>query len=122
MKTIDVSGMGGGYEHTCQRMLANGRKYLSDNPDFSSELAYKGFEGVTGICIAASIGAKNFDQIILFGIDDCTGAMHQVVVGHLLYIAKHGEEKWLDAFKDRPKRYYEWDGTEQSCPRGSIGD
>lgn len=116
MKTIDISGMGGGYEHVCQRMLANGRKYLAEHPDFSKELGYRQYEGVTGICLATTIGAKNFNQIIMFGIEDATGAMHQAVVGHLLYIAKNGEEKWLEIFKDDPDRIYEWDGTDKTVP------
>ena len=34
-----------------------------------------------------------------------TGAMHQAVINHLMYIQKNGYEKWLEEFKDRKYTY-----------------
>ena len=46
--TIDISGMGGGYERACQLMLKAGIKYLANKPNFVWD--YKGYENVYGVC------------------------------------------------------------------------
>jgi hypothetical protein len=119
MKTIDISGMGGGYENVCQQMLKNGLDWIEANPEKAKELngAYKAYKGIYGVCTAETAIAKEFDQALMKGIDDATGAMHQAVVGHSLYIAAHGKDAWLaEVEKSNPGRTYEWDGTSQSCP------
>lgn len=108
MKTVDISGMGGGYELCCQTMLLRGMAFLAQNPDFTFDKAYSEFKGIYGLCISQSEGAKTLDDVITKGTG-CTGAMHQAVVGHLSYIHKNGYEKWLSRFKDEPGRIYEVD-------------
>ncbi len=122
VKTIDISGMGGGYENECQRMLWNGINYLEANPDIKPNLqkAYSTYQGIYGICTSETEAARRLDKAVMNGIDDATGAMHQCVVGHLLFIAKNGVNKWLDEFKDKPECYYVWDGTAKSCPSTEL--
>lgn len=114
MKTVDISGMGGGYENVCQRMLKNGREFLKKHGELKASL--HGYANIYGVCDVKGEDAEALEKAVMEGIEDCTGAMHQAVMGHLFFIAKSGEEKWLGEFKDTPERIYEWDGTPASCP------
>lgn len=103
--TVDISGMGGGYERACQLMLRAGLKYLENKPNFIWD--YKGFEHIYGLCWSESENAKRLDKVLTKATGgDCSGAQHQAVIGHLCYIHKHGYEFWLKQFeKDRQYTY-----------------
>lgn len=117
MKTVDISGFGEGYENTCQLMLRNGERFFKENPEIAKKAVYKGFSGVTGILNSESLEAKQLDTAILEGNDDATGAMHQIVVSHLMFIMKKGREAWVrELGSKKPGRIFEWDGTVKSCP------
>jgi len=93
-ETIDISGMSGSYEWGCQAMLQAGVKYLSEQPDFHFD--YKGFKNVYGVCWTDTPWGKDLDKAITDAVSgDCTGAMHQAVIAHLIYIHKHGYGAWL---------------------------
>lgn len=114
MKTIDISGFGGGYEATCQKALMNGVRFLKAHPDADWGKAYKGFEGVYGLISPESQIAKDLDKYLGKDIPDClgmTGAIHQAVVSQLLRIAGYGSyDKWIEeAEKAIPDRIYEVD-------------
>ena len=96
-ETIDISGMGGSYEWGCQAMLRAGMKYLKEHPDFHFD--YKGFKNVYGLCWTDTPWGKDLDKALLDAVapDSPTGAMHQAVISHLIYIHKHGYEKWLQS-------------------------
>ena len=97
---IDISGMGSVYEVTCQKMLQRGFEWLSKNKD-NSDLKGHSYKGVYGIFEADSKSAKELSDIITKDTD-CTGAMHQVVMSHLFYIAENGVDKWaLEVKKHR---------------------
>ena len=130
VKTIDLSGMGGHYELTMQRLLWTGIKYLSkiDNQDDI-------FKGTHGLNLKAIQNTSFFgepvakgDTVTLVGVletpeslremekemskavkGDWTGMQHQTVIGHLEQIAKHGYDWWIDQFKNEPKRITEID-------------
>jgi len=93
MKTLDISGFGGSYESGCQKMLTNGLVFVAKEGKTNAE--YTTYENIYGICSADNEDAKVLDAAILKGVD-ATGAMHQAVVNHLLYILKNGYEKWLN--------------------------
>jgi len=97
MKTIDISGMGGGYEATCQAMLIAGMKWLKEHPQFSFN-GYKSFERIYGVVIPPETQlAKELDDTLLAAAQgDCTGAMHQGVISHLAYIHVKGHDAWLE--------------------------
>lgn len=103
-ETIDISGMGGGYERCCQLMLRAGREYLKNERNFAWD--YKQYENVYGICSSKSEEAKKLDTVLLDAAGgDCSGAMHQAVINHLAFIHKNGYEKWLEKGSDRRYRY-----------------
>lgn len=114
MRTIDISGFGGGYEATCQAMLIAGITWLKEHPNFTFE-GYKGYQNVTGIVIPPDTQlAKDLDDVLLKAAqDDTTGAQHQAVISHLAYIQAHGYEKWLeDARHDGGREIIEVNETE----------
>lgn len=96
MKTLDVSGFGGGYEQTCQLMLTRGLVWCSEQMTVQ-DVKYEGYEGVYGVLLPKSEAAKALDSAMLADRIDATGAMHQCVVENLLFILKKGYDAWLAA-------------------------
>lgn len=115
MKTCDISGMGGGYEEMCQRMLHRGIAYLGEQkPPVEMWAKARGVEGIYGVLLTEGEHLEALERFIIREGDDCTGAMHQAVMGHLAYIHRHGHEQWLaELAKHRdPSSFtdYVWDG------------
>lgn len=122
MKTIDISGMGGGYEATCQKMLWNGIRYL-EGGGAKDDIRISSFKNVVGVAICESDAAKALEKAMMEGVDDCTGAMHQCVIGHLLFIAKNGRDAWQAAFNGQPDRFYEIDQTtHEPVAKGEVAE
>jgi hypothetical protein len=123
VKTVNLSGFGGGYENVCQQMLWNGIKAVEERPEWA-ELAFKqmrGLKNVFGLVENNGPEAEELDKKLMEGVDDATGAMHHQVCLVLCFIAQNGREKWLEIIsKDQPDRIFMWDGTEQSCPKGEM--
>lgn len=103
-ETVDVSGFGSGYERACQLMIQAGIKFLKDNEFHFDYYTYK---GVYGICTSDAPWSKKLDDALMEAAGgDCTGAMHQCVIGHLQYIHKNGYDQWLKTAKDERKYTY----------------
>jgi hypothetical protein len=113
MKTIDISGMGGGYEACCQAMFIAGFKWLNEHPDFTFE-GYKAYKNVTGIMIPPKTQlAKELDDVLLkASLNDMTGAQHEGVISHLAYIKRHGYEGWLEDAQKNGREVIEVDEGE----------
>jgi hypothetical protein len=121
MKTMDISGMGGGYEFECQKMFHAGLAFLAKNPGLKYD--FKTFENVYGIISPESDDAKKLEEAVLAATDDCTGAMMQAVIGNLLYVAKHGYDKMIkEVSKKEPDRIYEFDGSIDSIPKTELSE
>jgi len=105
MKTIDISGFGGGYEAGCQKMLINGLKFLNEHPNFDWS-AYKEYRGVFGLTIAESSEAKELDDAVCQDVEP-SGAMHSAVISHLAHINKHGYDAWLAEAEKQGRTLYE---------------
>ena len=118
IKTTDISGMGGDYEATVQKMLTAGLKYLSDHSSFDWK-GYKQFSDITGICLSENEDAKALDKVLLEAANgDCTGAMHQATVNHLAYIAAHSYSAWvahIRKHRNKPGDIYDLDDTEREA-------
>jgi len=96
VKVVSISGFGGGYEATCQKMVRNGLKHVADNPKINPK--YHGYTNVYGLCIGDNDDAKALSDAVCGGFSERegpTGAMHQASITHLFYIMKHGYEGWL---------------------------
>lgn len=131
MKTIDISGMGGHYELTCQKLLWTGIKYLAkiDNQvDIFRGTHGINFKAIQDTSFFGEIPVKKGETIEIHGVletpeslkemekemskavdGDWTGMQHETVIGHLQKIAENGYDWWLEQFKDQPKRIYEID-------------
>ena len=97
MKTIEISGMGEGYEKACQTMLTAGLKFLSDHPKFDWS-GYRSFKGIVGVVMTDTPEAKALDRAMLDAVEKKgggTGAMHQSVIGHLKFIYEHSYWEWI---------------------------
>lgn len=120
MKTIDISGMGGGYENECQKMVWAGIEFLNKEP---GEIFFKQNNNVHGVIDTSHDNrTQRLESYIVNASDDCTGAMVHSCMQHLWFISKNGLDKWLLEFNDQPDRYFEWDGTEKSCPKTDISE
>ena len=93
-ETIDISGMSGSYEWGCQMMLKAGLKFLKEHPDFHFD--YQQYNGVAGIAFTDTPWGKELDKVLDEASGhNSTGAMHQAVINHLMFIHKNGYEEWL---------------------------
>lgn len=106
----EISGFGGGYEAACRRMLQAGLLWLDENPE--AEPQFHGYKGVYGIIREDNDAAKGLTKVIIGACPDATGAMHQAVVSHCLYVRKNGWDKYVETMRktvntgpDRDKEY-----------------
>lgn len=120
MKTIDISGMGGGYENECQKMLQAGIEFLAKEP---GEIKFKQYKNVIGIIDTSEDDrTARLEGYIAKASGDCTGAMVHAVIQHLWFISKNGYDKWLSEFSDSPDRFFQWDGTKETCPKTDLSE
>ena len=105
-KAVDVSGFGGGYEATCQRMILRGRAWLLDHPDFDFSV-YESSPQVFGVVTTKHPMAKELDDCLIRDLD-CTGAMHHGALSMLLKIHENGYDAFIRrAEAEVPDRVYE---------------
>jgi hypothetical protein len=111
-QTIDISGMGGGYEDMCQRMLWRGVAHLAESqPPVGMWEQATQYRGITGIMTTDGAHLKALEAAMIHPDDDVTGAMHQAVMNHLAWIHRHGVEGWLrEAERRDPSRLRTWTG------------
>jgi len=118
-ETVDISGMSGGYEVACQKMLRAGIKYLKEKSDFHFD--YEGFERVYGVCFTETPWGKDLDKVLMEAVNnDCTGAMHQCVIGHLTQIHKHGVEWWFNQFPKERRYMFPTELPKPKCPNPEL--
>lgn len=100
----NISGMGGGYEKACQTMLQAGYDWLKKNSKVKLEATSPEFRDkkgnitveIYGVLTPKSKDAKLLSKAVTNSVSDCTGAQHQAVMGHLMYINANGVEKWKE--------------------------
>lgn len=96
----EISGFGGGYEETCQKMLEAGVIWLSQHPN--ADLRGHEFAGITGIFTPESDDAKEMEKAAMEACNnDCSGAMHHTVMSRLFYIAANGWTKYCEELRKR---------------------
>lgn len=95
----EISGFGGGYEECCQDMLEAGVRWLDENPQ-NRDLKGHGYKNVTGIFETDSDDAKALEKVILAAAKgEATGAMHQVVMQRLFFIANKGWDAYCEEIR-----------------------
>ena len=94
-KGVDViSGMGGGYEATCQKMVIAGVEWCDNNKDKNP--TFKQYKNIYGITADENKDMEELQNVMLKASgNDCTGAMMQATTNHVLYIKKNGWDKYL---------------------------
>lgn len=92
----EISGFGGGYEQCCRDMLAAGMRWLDAHPEAHPK--FHGFKGVYGLIDEDNDDARALSKAIEDGAGgDCTGAMHQAVVGACIFIRANGWPAYVAA-------------------------
>ena len=85
---INISGMAKPYEKACQDMLQAGYEWLVNNNQIKNpKKFYKKDQEALELVIAKAV-------------DDCSGAMHSAVMGHLIYIRNNDVDKWVSVVKE----------------------
>jgi hypothetical protein len=91
----EISGFGGGYEDTCRNMVVAGLVWMDDHP--KADPQFKGYKDVYGILDEDNDEAKELTKaVVCAALDDCTGAMHQSTISHILFINKNGWDKYKE--------------------------
>lgn len=92
---VNISGFPSPYESSCQIMLQKGYEWIVTQKDV--DLKATTYQNVYGLLTPESDDAKELSEVITNDIPGgVTGAMHQAVMSHLIYIAKHGVDEWRD--------------------------
>ena len=104
----EISGLGGGYEDTCQQMLHNGVKFLiklaenknKDDIDFTLRQTSEDSPiQIFGVCTIEGEDGKALEKAVMEEIGDATGAMHHTVMQRLLWIAGSGWDAYCEELK-----------------------
>ena len=90
----EISGFGGGYENTCRAMVVAGLEWWDANPD--ADPKWGEFKNIYGLTTEENEDAKTLQNVMNEAAkNDCTGAMMQATMSHVLYIHKNGWEKYV---------------------------
>jgi len=112
--TLNISGLGGRYEDTCQRMLWKGVAYLSEMkpPFFELWEGLRQNDNTIGIAITEGKQLKELEEAMTTGEDDVIGYIHQAVLNHLRLIHNSGVDGWLEEARRRglDDRIFTWQG------------
>lgn len=109
IQTIDISGMGEGYEDECQAMLWRGVDYLLRvQPDPEMWKGASSYKNIYGVLMTEGAELKALEKEVVG--EDCTGAMHQAVMSHLAYIHRHGHGGWLDKARAHDREVITFEG------------
>jgi hypothetical protein len=85
----EISGLGGGYEDCCRRMVKAGCEWFDAHPN--ADPKFKRFKNVYGICIEDNDDAKSLTEAVIAAANgDATGAMHQATIGHVFAVRRLG--------------------------------
>jgi len=100
----DISGFGKNtnYEKACQDMLQAGFEWLEKHK--KAKLKAHTFKDIYGILEPDSKDAKELSKTICEKVPDCSGAMHQCVMGHLMFISANGIDKWKEEVRLRENK------------------
>ncbi len=96
----EISGFGGGYEQACRKMIIAGLEWCDKHPN--ADLKYKEFKNVTGLTFDESPDMLLMQEAMVAIVNnDCTGAMMQAVMNHIMFIRTNGWNKYVEEMKQR---------------------
>lgn len=96
----EISGFGGGYEEVCRKMVIAGLEWADAKGD--ADPRWKESEQIYGITIDENEDAKAMQNAMLKAADnDCTGAMMQATMNHVLYVLKNGWDKYVALMSEK---------------------
>lgn len=96
----EISGFGGGYEATCRAMVIAGIEWADKKK--GADPKWKESPQLIGITIDENDDAKELQKVMLEASgDDCTGAMMQACMNHVLYILKNGWDEYVKTMSER---------------------
>jgi len=91
----EISGFGGGYEATCRAMVRAGLLWLDNN--IAANLSFKQYENIYGLTFDESDDCKAMQEVMIEASgNDCTGAMMQATLNHIMFIYKNGWDKYKE--------------------------
>lgn len=89
-----ISGFGGEYEATCQKMVIAGVRWFDTHP--KADPKFKGWKNIYGIIIEDNEDAKALSKAVVeASYSECTGAMQQATISHIMWIKMHSWEEYL---------------------------
>ena len=96
----EISGFGGSYEDACRKMVVAGLEWFDNHP--LAEPKFHGYKGIYGIISEDNDIAKELSKVMVDASGgDCTGAMHQATVSHVLWIKEHSWEEYVKKMKKK---------------------
>ena len=96
----ELSGFGGGYEATCRAMVVAGLEHLDANP--KADPQFRGYKNIYGIITEENADGKALsDAVVKAANGDCTGAMQQAAISHILWIRKNGWDRYCAESRER---------------------
>ena len=101
-KMQEISGFGGSYEDACRKMVVAGLEWFDKHP--KADPKFSGYKGVYGIINEDNQDAKDLTKTMLDASGgDCTGAMMQATVTHVMHIHKKGWD-WYVKEMTKPEK------------------
>lgn len=98
----EISGFGGKYEKACRKMVISGMLWFDENP--SANPKFHSYKNVYSIICEDNPEAKSLTDTMAEAIEnDCTGAMMQAAVSHVLYALKHGWDEYIKMMEQKEK-------------------
>jgi hypothetical protein len=93
-------GFGDGYEETCRQMLLAGLEWLDAHPEADPKIRLS--PGIYGILKEDNEAARALSAAIEAASGgDCSGAMHQAVMSHCLFVKLHGWKAYIAKMSER---------------------
>lgn len=96
----EISGFGGGYELACRNMVIREMQWFDENPKANPE--FHTYKNVYGIISEDNPEAKNLtDSMLEAAGGDCSGAMMQASVGHVMFAVKNGWTEYIKKMESK---------------------
>ncbi|MHC1599454.1 MAG: hypothetical protein ACXQS5_01335 [Candidatus Methanospirareceae archaeon] len=93
----EISEFGGSYEKACRKMVKAGLEWFDKHP--KADPQFREYEGIYRIISVDNNDALKLSKAVTAAVDDCTGAMHQATLGHILHAHSVGWETYVKEMK-----------------------